>query len=329
LPRRVARRIFAGMDITLIRTFLEVAATGSFVSASERLFVTQSAVSLRIQRLEDDLGQPLFVRSRAGAVLTSAGHEFEHYAISMMTLWEEARQQVAIPEGFSRTLTIGAQYSLWPRLGFRWIDHIQHQAPNLSVRAEMGMPDRLTQMLSRGAIQCALTYAPNLRPGLDARQIMQEELVLVATWENPTLEMEGRYVFVDWGPEFVRAHALGLPELKNTGLTMSLGALTADYVLNRRAAAYLPARYVQRHLDAGEMHLVPGAPRFPYPIWAVWRDDADPIIRALADSSLTEIVRSLDDVQGDILEKLADLSGEDEARVLDIGYSNHDPDPDH
>ena len=41
------------MDITLIRTFIEVANTGSFVAACDRLFVTQSAVSLRIQRLED------------------------------------------------------------------------------------------------------------------------------------------------------------------------------------------------------------------------------------------------------------------------------------
>ena len=38
------------MDITLIRTFLEVSATGSFGGAAERLAVTQSAVSLRIQR---------------------------------------------------------------------------------------------------------------------------------------------------------------------------------------------------------------------------------------------------------------------------------------
>lgn len=311
------------MDITLIRTFLEVAATGSFVAASERLFVTQSAVSLRIHRLEDELGQPLFVRSRAGAVLTAAGLEFEHYAISMITLWEEARQQVAIPEGFNRALTIGAQYSLWPRLGFRWIDHIQRNAPNVSVRAEMGMPERLTQLLSRGVIQCALTYTPHLRPGLDSRQVMQEELILVASWENPTMAMEGRYVFVDWGPDFVRAHALGLPELKNTGLTMALGALTTDYVLNRRAAAYLPARHAQRHLDAGQLHLVPGAPRFPYPIWTVWREDADPIVRALAESSLTEIVQSLDAVQGQILEKLADISGEDETRVLEIEYSPH------
>ncbi|MFT6074020.1 MAG: DNA-binding transcriptional LysR family regulator [Yoonia sp.] len=85
------------MDITLLKTFLEVAATGSFVSASERLFVTQSAVSLRIQRLEDSLGKPMFTRSKAGAELTNAGREFERYALSIIRVWEEARQQVAIP----------------------------------------------------------------------------------------------------------------------------------------------------------------------------------------------------------------------------------------
>ena len=57
------------MDITLLKTFLEVAASGSFVSSADRLFVTQSAVSLRIQRLEDTLGKPLFTRSKAGAEL--------------------------------------------------------------------------------------------------------------------------------------------------------------------------------------------------------------------------------------------------------------------
>ena len=57
------------MDLALLKTFLSVAESGSFAAASERLFVTQSAVSLRIQRLEDQLGKPLFLRSKAGAII--------------------------------------------------------------------------------------------------------------------------------------------------------------------------------------------------------------------------------------------------------------------
>lgn len=123
------------MDVSLLRTFLDVAGTGSFDAASERLFVSQSAASLRIQRLEEDLGQTLFLRSRARAELTTSGVEFQHCAISLLTLWEVARRQIAIPDGFKRALTIGAQFSLWPRLGFRWVERIRALAPNLSIRA--------------------------------------------------------------------------------------------------------------------------------------------------------------------------------------------------
>lgn len=311
------------MDITLLKTFLEVSATGSFGAAADHLLVTQSAVSLRIQRLEDQLGRPLFTRSKAGAELTSAGKAFEHYALNLVKLWEDARQHVAIPEGFERTLSIGAQYSLWPRLGFRWIDKIQAQAPSLSISGELGMPDRLTRFLSEGILQCALMYAPNMRPGLEARQVLQDELVLVASWPNPTLKMEGRYILVNWGPEFLRAHAIGLPGLRNTGLTLSLGALTAEYILRRKAAAYLPARFVQNLIAEGRLHLVPEAPRFPYPIWVVWRDDTDPIVRAAADSALDKTILEISETQEEVLEQLADLNEDHQLSILGEVQTEH------
>ena len=54
------------MDTELARTFLTVIATGSFVDAAQRLCVTQSTVSARIQRLEEELGAELFARNKAG-----------------------------------------------------------------------------------------------------------------------------------------------------------------------------------------------------------------------------------------------------------------------
>jgi DNA-binding transcriptional LysR family regulator len=64
------------MDIDQIRTFLAVVANGSFLEAANRLHVTQSTVSTRIQRLEAYLGVCLFVRNRSGAVLTLPGQRF-------------------------------------------------------------------------------------------------------------------------------------------------------------------------------------------------------------------------------------------------------------
>lgn len=304
------------MDIALLRTFLEVASTGSFVNASDRLYVTQSAVSLRIGRLEDTLGKPLFKRSRAGAELTSAGREFERYALSIIRTWEEARQQIAIPEGFTRSLTIGAQYSLWPRLGFRWLDRLQVAMPDLNIRAELGMPDRLTRFLIEGVMDVALVYTPNLRPGLEARKVMEEDLVLVSTDAGTNLNnLASNYVFVDWGPEFVGAHGLALPDLTNPGLSFSLGAMVAEYVINRNAAAYLPARYVKKYIDSGQMHLVPDTPRFPYPVWAVWREDLDPDLRASAEAELVNTSHAADLETSSVLEQLQAMT---EGHVVEV-----------
>lgn len=311
------------MDIALIKTFLEVAATGSFVSASERLFVTQSAVSLRIQRLEDNLGKPLFTRSKAGAEMTPAGREFEHYALSLLRIWEEARQQIAIPKGFTRSINIGAQYSLWPRLGFRLIDQLRVLAPDLSLRGEVGMPDRLTRMLIEGTIQLGLLYTPQLRPGLVAEEVMEEELVLVATWPDADLNALTNYVFVDWGPEFVHAHALELPDLTNPGLTMALGALAADFIVRREGAGYLPARYVKRYLDEGLLHLVPDAPAFPYPIWAVWREDLEPDVAEITHKAIANVTLSLDAETEQVIEELREINANHEVHELG-GNGKHD-----
>ncbi|RUS58903.1 LysR family transcriptional regulator [Pseudorhodobacter sp. E13] len=293
------------MDLNLIRTFMEVSATGSFAAASDRLFVTQSAVSLRIQRLEDQLGRPLFTRSKAGAELTPAGVEFEPFAQLLLRNWEQARQHVAIPEGFTRSLTIGAQTALWPRLGFRWIDALRAEIPDLAIHGELGMPASLTRAMSEGVMQIALSYQPTLRNGLRIEKVTDEELILVASWADPTLDqLVGHYAYVDWSPEFLTFHQLHLPHLTNPGLTLDMGVLSALYIINRRCAAYLPARYVKRFIDEGTLHLVPDAPVFGYPIWSVWREDLDQDIVDVAQRTLKILVDHFDDGVAEVIEKI-------------------------
>lgn len=305
------------MDITLLKTFVEVVATGSFAAAAERLYVTQSAVSLRIQRLEDELGRPLFKRSKAGAELTPAGAEFERFAFGHLKLWEEAKQQIAIPEGFEKSLVIGAEYSLWPRMGFRWLDMIQSEMSELSIRTEVGVPERLTRYLIEGVIQSALLYTPQLRPGIQVEKVMDDELVLVSSDPSADLHtLRDQYVFVDWGPEFVQAHAINLPGLTNPGLTFALGAMTIDYMLKRKCAAYVPARSVEDLLTSGKLTLVPDAPRFPYPIFHVWREDLDDEIIAVARNTVQRIAQGVEVRQEKIIDQLSEISAQDEVSVL-------------
>lgn len=90
---------------------------------------------------------------------------------------------------------------------------MQAQMPTLNIRAELGVPDRLTRFLIEGIVQIGLMYTPQLRPGLVASKVLDEKLVLVASWDAKLDEIEDDYVFVDWGPEFVHAHSLELPNL--------------------------------------------------------------------------------------------------------------------
>ena len=305
------------MDMTLIKTFIEVAAAGSFAGAAERLYVTQSAVSLRIQRLETELGRSLFKRSKAGAEMTSAGAEFERFAYGLIKLWEESKQRVSIPKGFSKSISIGAQYSLWPRMGFRWLDTIRAEMPELSIRAEFGDPNTLTRHLIEGVVQSALMYTPQLRPGFFIEKVMDDELVMVATWPDPDItDLAGRYLFVDWGPEFIHAHALHLPDLTNPGLVFSLGALSVDYVLTRDVAAYVPARFAQDLIEQSKLHLVANAPRFPFPVFHVWREDLDEEVSAVARNSLSRIVRGLETQQLEVIEILQEISEGEEVSIL-------------
>jgi DNA-binding transcriptional LysR family regulator len=97
------------MDIDQARTFLEIVRCGSLVAAAERLFVSQTAISARVQRLEQQLGCQLFVRSRNGANLTSDGEAFVSYANQLVQTWEAARRDLPLPQGCQQVLHVGAR----------------------------------------------------------------------------------------------------------------------------------------------------------------------------------------------------------------------------
>jgi LysR family cyn operon transcriptional activator len=61
------------MEMSQLRTFRAVAESLNFTRAAERLRLTQSAVSHQIKALEEDLGEPLFIRAKRGVKLSQAG----------------------------------------------------------------------------------------------------------------------------------------------------------------------------------------------------------------------------------------------------------------
>ena len=296
------------MDIALARTFLAVIRGGSFVAAAEKLHITQSAVSLRVRKLEDLLGQVVFERSKAGVSLTPAGRQLERFAISSLRIWEEARHLVAVPETFERTLLIGASPSLLPRMAMRLVSRLETRLPRTAFKVETGSPERLVQMMMEGSLDVAITYRPELRPGLKVSALFEEELVMVGGDPDITTDFDERYIFVDWGSEFATHHSAAFPDMPIPRTTFSIGALALDFVIRNKRAGYFPARIVREHIDSGALFLVPNAPPFAYPCYAVTRAELDEDLREVVLTELQRLARVWDTLQDEILDDLDDIS---------------------
>ena len=104
------------MDINQARTFLAIVAHGSFLEAAQQLNLTQSTVSARIQRLEEELGTCLFRRNRSGASLTQSGRRFLDYAKRLVITADQARIEVGLPERYRAGIRIGGRIALWDGL---------------------------------------------------------------------------------------------------------------------------------------------------------------------------------------------------------------------
>ena len=215
------------MDLNLPRTFLEIVETRNFAKAAERLHVTQTAVSARIRSLEDLLGRRLFVRNKAGAVLTPAGERFARYARILVQAWEQARHQVAVPPGRRAVLTVGSEMTLWDPLLIDWLRWMHRSAPHLALRTAVATPTDLVEQVASGVLDLAVMYAPQQRPGLKIELLIEEKLLLVTSARRAALPKAADYVFVDWGPEFAAQHQLAFPQLANAATAVGIRAARA------------------------------------------------------------------------------------------------------
>lgn len=278
------------MNIDLARTFLEIAETGNFNRAAERLRVTQSTVSTRIKALEDELGRALFLRGKNGAELTPVGQQFRRYAASMVRLWEQARHEVALPPGFRGAITVGGQFSLWDRMLLHWVPWMRAAMPDIALRVEVGQSDGLIRQLAEGLIDVGVMFSPQSRPGLTAERLMEERLVLVSSRPREAGQWDETYVFVDWGPEFLMAHAQAYPNLPTPAVTVGLGALGLQHILANGGFGYFPMRVVRVPLQQGRVHLVVGAPEFRRPAFIVYPTDS------LSDDTVATAIRGLREI---------------------------------
>ncbi|MEQ8664949.1 MAG: LysR family transcriptional regulator [Rhodospirillales bacterium] len=279
------------MDIEFARTLVTVVEAGSFLGAAERLNVTQSTVSARIKELENQLGRQLLDRGRHGAKPTPAGQQFLRHAGVLVRVWQQARQELSLPDEVTQVLNIGAQVSLWDSLMSESLGWLRTNRPEIAIRAELASSEILMRQISDGTLDIAVLYSPQSGPGLVVHQILDDRLVLVSNRADHPPEPEADYVFCDWGLEFRTAHAVAFPDAEAPALTVGAGTVGLAHVLDFGGAVYVPERLAKPFLDNGQVFVVDDAPAFHHPAYVVHpRRDPDDLIHAVA-ASIMEIAR--------------------------------------
>lgn len=261
------------MDVELARTFLEVIGARSFVAAARRLNITQSTVSTRVRVLEESLRVQLFVRNHSGVMLTPAGVRFLRPAAALVRIWEQARQDAALPHGGDPVvLRIGAEAGLWNRWLGGWVGWMREHAREIGLRCEAGSSDELARRLIEGTLDIAVMYSPPARPGLEVEILVEEDLILIEA-DAPD-GGTGEYVHVDWSEDFRREHALGFVE-SAPALFIGLGTLGFDHLLERGGTGYFPRGLAAGQLAAGRVRHVAGAKSLRLRAYAVHQTEAD------------------------------------------------------
>lgn len=257
------------------------------MEAARKVFVTQSTVSMRIKVLEDQLGKTLFDRGKSGATLTPAGAQFHKHAVSIIRVWEQARLEIALPEGFQSSLTIGGQYSLWDGFLLDCLAGMRAAMPKVAIRAQTAVSSVLMNRLLEGSLDIGVMYTPEVRPGFKIELIFEEHLVLVSNHTKAAHSQE--YVYVDWGPEFRADHSINFPDLATPPIYMELGSLGLQYLLEHGGSGYFPRRQVAAYLEAGALQEMENEPVFTYPAYAVYPEGTNDSGLACAMSTMRKL----------------------------------------
>lgn len=174
------------MDLTLARSFLAVAETGAITEAAERIGITQSALSRRIQQFEEHLGVELLVRGRKGAALTEIGRLVQSEAQGIVARYEHMREMVASHQGLEGgTVRIGGGATAVSFILPEAIAAFQAAHPQVRFQMREAGSSEIADDVVAGHLELGVVTLPVRDRELDVTPLTTDRIVLVARHDHP------------------------------------------------------------------------------------------------------------------------------------------------
>lgn len=171
------------MDIQQLQYFCVLATTGNFTRASAELHLTQSALSKSISAMETELGVPLLLRTKKGAVLTECGKEFYRFSRSMLEAYDQSCRRMQELTDTSRN-AVNLVVTL-PEI-FVWVlEGFHREYPDIQVRLPASDSISAGEMLAMGQLDFVVNTAPMEDKLIEWMPLMRDEYLLMVPERMP------------------------------------------------------------------------------------------------------------------------------------------------
>jgi DNA-binding transcriptional LysR family regulator len=152
------------LDLGTLRSFVTIAEFGSMTRAAGRLFMTQSAISMQIKRLENSLGMSVFDRSSQGMSTTTEGEQLLHFANQMLAINDEAMGRLTSPD-YEGQIRLGAPCDvIYPHIpGI--LKEFSRDFPRVQIKLSSGTTVNLKSQYKQGLLDVVLTTEKVASPG--------------------------------------------------------------------------------------------------------------------------------------------------------------------
>ncbi|QDV22708.1 LysR family transcriptional regulator [Aureliella helgolandensis] len=172
------------MELDQLRYFLRVAEFSNFTRAAESLMISQSALSRSIQRLEEELGQPVFERQARALKLTDAGTLLRQRAQQVLALADDMLAEIT-DDGQSGRIRVGAIPTIAPYLLPDVLRGFSTEFPQARLLVQEQTTDVLLKGCTDGEIDIAIVALPIVSKYLKTEALLEEELWLILPPGHP------------------------------------------------------------------------------------------------------------------------------------------------
>jgi len=256
------------IDFHGIRVFYAVATEKSFSRAAEKLFRTQPAVSMVVQRLENELGEKLIDRSGRELLLTDAGRLVLEYARRFENLQREMENALAeLRDNAAGRLVIGANESTTLYL-LRHIERYRKRYPRVKIQVRRSLSSEIPGRLIEGDLELGVISYEPADDRLVSRVIYTDHLAFVVSPEHRLAGRESVSIS-ELGMETFIAHNVNSPyreivlrefQRQKVPLHMDVEMPTVEsirkLVQRNEGVAFLPRMCVEPELERGTLREV-------------------------------------------------------------------------